>query len=62
MTLDTIIFNEVTVGRMLTWLIAVGISLLLFKLYKSMFAKKKSKPSAYRLFCMPPLRMGRPHQ
>jgi Zn finger protein HypA/HybF involved in hydrogenase expression len=41
MTLDTIIVNEVTVGRMLTWLIAVGISLLLFKLYKSVFAKKK---------------------
>lgn len=43
MTLDTIVFNEVTLGRMLSWLVAVAVLYLLVKIYKFIFVKKKVK-------------------
>ena len=45
MTLDTIVFNDITVGRMLFWVaVAVAIYMvpkLVPKLYKLLFGKKK---------------------
>jgi Zn finger protein HypA/HybF involved in hydrogenase expression len=41
MTLDSIIFNEVTLGQMLSWLAAAVVLILLYKIYKFLFGKKK---------------------
>jgi hypothetical protein len=43
MTLDTIIFNGFTLGRMLFWLAAVAVLVLLLKIYKFIFGTKKVK-------------------
>ena len=45
MTLDTIVFNDITVGRMLFW-VAVAVAIYMVpkmvpKLYKLLFSKKK---------------------
>jgi len=41
MTLDTIIFNGFTLGRMLFWLSTVAVFVLLLKIYKFIFGTKK---------------------
>ena len=41
MTLDTIIFKDVTVGQLMPWLVVVVVFYALFKIYKIFFAKKK---------------------
>ena len=41
MALDRILFNDVSLGRLLGWLVGVVALCLLVKLYKSMFVKKK---------------------
>ena len=41
MTMDTVIFNDITVGQVLPWLIAVVMLYAVLKLYKAFFAKKK---------------------
>lgn len=41
MPLDYIVFNEVTLGRMLSWLAAVVVLYMLFRIYKFLFGKKK---------------------
>ena len=41
MTLDTIIFNDVTVGQLIPWLVAVVALYAVFKIYKALFGKKK---------------------
>ena len=41
MNLDTILFNDVTVGQLLPWLMAVVVLYTIFKVYKILFAKKK---------------------
>ena len=41
MTLDTIVFNDVTVGQLLPWLIAVAAIYAILKIYTVFFRKKK---------------------
>ena len=41
MTLDTIIFNDVTVGQLLPWLVAAVALYAVFKIYKALFGKKR---------------------
>ena len=41
MNLDTIVFNDITVGRILFWIAVVVAMNLVFKLYKALFGKKK---------------------
>ena len=62
MTMDTILFNDITVGRLVPWLAAVAVVYAALKIYKALFGKKKGEPSAYRLFCLQQLWMGRPYQ
>jgi Zn finger protein HypA/HybF involved in hydrogenase expression len=39
--LDTIIFNDITVGQLLPWFLVVVVFYTLLKIYKIFFAKKK---------------------
>ncbi|MCB2147445.1 MAG: hypothetical protein KQI81_13300 [Deltaproteobacteria bacterium] len=41
MTMDTILFNGITVGRLIPWLAAVAVLYAALKIYKALFAKKK---------------------
>lgn len=41
MTMDTIIFNGVTVEQLVPWLLAVAVLYAVFKIYRTLFAKKK---------------------
>ncbi|WP_372682818.1 hypothetical protein [Desulfosarcina sp.] len=41
MNLDTIIFNGVTLGQLLPWVVAVVVVFVTFRIYKALFAKKK---------------------
>jgi Zn finger protein HypA/HybF involved in hydrogenase expression len=41
MNLDTIVFNDITVGRMLFWVAVVVAIYMVPKLYKLIFGKKK---------------------
>lgn len=42
MTIDTILFNDITVGQLLPWLVAVGVIYAVFKVYRVLFRKKKA--------------------
>ena len=41
MTLDTIVFNDITVGQMLPWLLGVVAVYAIVKTYRALFMKKK---------------------
>ena len=41
MNLDTVLINDITVGQVLPWLVAVVALLAIVKLYKALFRKKK---------------------
>ena len=41
MNLDTIIFNDVTLGQLLPWIVAVAVVYATFRIYKALFGKKK---------------------
>ena len=41
MTMDTILFNDITVGQLVPWLAAVVVLYAALKIYKALFAKKK---------------------
>ena len=41
MNLDTVIFNGITVGQVLPWLIAAAVLYAAPKIYKALFAKPK---------------------
>ncbi len=41
MNLDTIIFNDVTLGQLLPWIVAAVVVYVTFRIYKILFAKKK---------------------
>ena len=41
MNLDTVLFNDISVGQILPWLVAVVALLAIVKLYKALFRKKK---------------------
>jgi len=41
MNLDKIIFNDITVGQLLPWFVAVVVLYAIFRIYKIIFAKKK---------------------
>ena len=41
MTQETILFNDITVGQLLPWLVAVVVLFTLFKIYRLFFAKMK---------------------
>lgn len=41
MNLDTIIFNDVTLGQLLPWIVAAVVVYVTFRIYKTLFAKKK---------------------
>ncbi len=41
MNLDTIIFNDITLGQLLPWIVAVAVVYATLKIYKALFSKKK---------------------
>ncbi|MEE4113475.1 MAG: hypothetical protein V2I40_11720 [Desulfobacteraceae bacterium] len=41
MNLETILFNDVTLGQVLPWIVAVVVVYATFRIYKALFAKKK---------------------
>ncbi len=41
MNLDTIIFNDITLGQLLPWIVAVAVVYATFRIYKALFGKKK---------------------
>ena len=41
MNLDTILFNDITIGQILPWLVAAVVVYAILKIYKALFAKKK---------------------
>ena len=41
MNLDTIIYNDVTLGQLLPWIVAVAVVYATFRIYKALFGKKK---------------------
>jgi Zn finger protein HypA/HybF involved in hydrogenase expression len=41
MNLDTIIFNDVTLGQLLPWIVAAVVVYATFRIYKALFVKKK---------------------
>ena len=41
MNLDTILFNGISVGQLLPWLVAVAVLYAVFKIYRALFSKKK---------------------
>ena len=41
MNFDTVLFNDITVGQVLPWLIAAVALYAMLKIYKVLFAKKK---------------------
>jgi len=41
MTMDTVLFNDITIGQVLPWLIAAVLLYAVLKIYKALFAKKK---------------------
>jgi Zn finger protein HypA/HybF involved in hydrogenase expression len=41
MNLDTIIYNDVTLGQLLPWIVAVVVVYATFRIYKALFGKKK---------------------
>jgi Zn finger protein HypA/HybF involved in hydrogenase expression len=43
MTLDTVLFNDITLGQLIPWLIAAVSVYLIVKLYRTFFMKRKVK-------------------
>ncbi len=41
MTLDTILFNDISAGQLLAWLVAGVVIYAVLKIYKAVFGKKK---------------------
>ena len=41
MNLDTISFNDITLGQLLPWIVAVAVVYATFRIYKALFGKKK---------------------
>jgi Zn finger protein HypA/HybF involved in hydrogenase expression len=41
MAMDTILFNNITLGQLVPWIVALLVVLVLIRFYKALFAKKK---------------------
>ena len=40
MNLDTVIFNDITLGQLLPWVVGAAIVLMIIRLYRALFTKR----------------------